>query len=573
MAPREAMEIDVESRAQRGHAREQGGDGPSGSAFRLSVSQAQHRGVSLSFRNLSYKIFIGGYKNKAEKAILKNLRGYIPPSTFVAIMGPTGCGKTSLLNVLGGRVLKGGRIEGEVLVNGESRDSSFKRISAYVMQDDVLYHTLSVRETLIVAAKLRLPSSMPLSEKLRLVDSIITELSLNKAANTWIGNDLVRGVSGGERKRTNIAVELLSDPSLLFLDEPTSGLDSFQALNVMSTLKSLASSGRTVVCTIHQPRSSIFALCPNQTSTYTASDPSASDYFLDVISIDRRDEKREEESTSRVKLLVDSFVPEAGVTPPENPKLLMTPSALAESKIRKPGFASNWFTQFFTLFGRSATQVRRDKLPVGISFVQATVMGFIVAALFSEIGKGQKSIQDLQGVIFFISIFTAFGAVFQMITTFPFERAIVNRERAANAYRVSAFYPAKVISEWPLRIIPGMIFVTIVYFIIGLDNRAEKFFQFLLIVILGFTALFGVGLLIGSVAPTPQVALGLGPLVTVIFMLFGGFYINLENIPAGARWVAYCSPIMWMFTGAAHNQLDGAVRQNALLLSLRKCTW
>lgn len=128
--------------------------------------------------------------------------------------------------------------------------------SAYVQQDDVLFQTLKVRECLEFAAKLKLSGSY--EQKIRTVDRIIAELGLTKCQNTWIGGPLFKGVSGGERKRTSIGVELITDPSLIFLDEPTTGLDSFTAASVMETLNDLAKSGRTIITTIHQPNSDIF---------------------------------------------------------------------------------------------------------------------------------------------------------------------------------------------------------------------------------------------------------------------------------------------------------------------------
>mgnify|MGYP001319860274 CR=1 FL=1 len=121
-----------------------------------------------------------------------------------------------------------------------------------VLQHDVFYAELTVRETITLSALLRLPQSMPREAKLQRVEDIITELGLRKCADTVVGNDLLRGVSGGERKRCNIGTELVVDPSLIFLDEPTTGLDAFNAQNVMQTLLALAKAGRTIVCTIHR---------------------------------------------------------------------------------------------------------------------------------------------------------------------------------------------------------------------------------------------------------------------------------------------------------------------------------
>lgn len=150
--------------------------------------------------------------------------------------------------------------KGKIYVNGVDRDriKGFAAFSAYVQQDDILFQTMTVRECLEFAAKLKLKGTM--DEKMRRVEETIRELRLNKCQNTKIGGPLVKGVSGGERKRTSIGVELITDPNLVFLDEPTTGLDSFTATAVMEILKDLAISGRTIISTIHQPNSDIFEM-------------------------------------------------------------------------------------------------------------------------------------------------------------------------------------------------------------------------------------------------------------------------------------------------------------------------
>lgn len=135
---------------------------------------------------------------------------------------------------------------------------NFSALSAYVQQDDILFQTMTVRECLEFAAKLKLKGTH--AQQIQRADEIIKELRLNKCQNTKIGGPLVKGVSGGERKRTSIGVELITDPQLIFLDEPTTGLDSFTATSVIETLRDLAMSGRTVVSTIHQPNSDIYEL-------------------------------------------------------------------------------------------------------------------------------------------------------------------------------------------------------------------------------------------------------------------------------------------------------------------------
>jgi ABC-type multidrug transport system ATPase subunit len=195
---------------------------------------------------------------KKDKSVLYPMSGYVAPGQVLAVMGPSGAGKTSFLNILAQRVKD---YKGEILINDKPIDKTFRSLSAYVQQDDVLMGNLTVRETLRYAALLRLPGNTPMRIKMQKVDQVMDELGLSKSADIIVGiPGLVKGISGGERKRLAIAVELLTEPSVLFLDEPTSGLDAKTALNVIETVNKIAKAGRTVILTIHQPRSDIYQL-------------------------------------------------------------------------------------------------------------------------------------------------------------------------------------------------------------------------------------------------------------------------------------------------------------------------
>ena len=196
-------------------------------------------GITLSWNKLSYSVPMG--KKAPLKQILKQVSGEVKPGEVVAIMGSSGSGKTTLLNVLAGRV-GAGDISGSVLVNGlERRENTWRNTVAYVEQDDLMYQNLTVRETLTYAALLRLSSKMPLAEKMEKVDHIINSLGLVNCQDTVIGDSETRGISGGERKRVAIGVEMVTDPKLLFLDEPTSGLDAFTAAYIIETVKKASS--------------------------------------------------------------------------------------------------------------------------------------------------------------------------------------------------------------------------------------------------------------------------------------------------------------------------------------------
>ena len=175
-------------------------------------------------------------------------------------MGPSGSGKTSLLSILGGRTPKGATVAGAILFNGAPLTKRAKRQLGFVLQDDLLYESLTVAETLRYAAALRLPRSMTAAQKRDRVDAVISALGLGKCRDTIVGGFFRRGISGGERKRVSVGHELLINPSVLLLDEPTSGLDSTTAMRLVTTLRALAAGGRAVATTIHQPSSRLFQM-------------------------------------------------------------------------------------------------------------------------------------------------------------------------------------------------------------------------------------------------------------------------------------------------------------------------
>lgn len=194
---------------------------------------------------------------KAKRQILKDCTGMFSPNTFTAIVGPSGCGKTTLLNLLSGRLLSQNLIlDGQIMVNNKACNdiNMYGEKIGYVMQQDILLATFTPRECFTFIANMRL-TNITRAEKKAKVDEMIEVLGLKKCADTYIGNELIRGVSGGEKKRTSIGVELLINPSILFLDEPTTGLDSTTALHVIQFLNKLAKHGRTIISTIHQPSS------------------------------------------------------------------------------------------------------------------------------------------------------------------------------------------------------------------------------------------------------------------------------------------------------------------------------
>ncbi|KAF8409764.1 hypothetical protein HHK36_005843 [Tetracentron sinense] len=190
------------------------------------------------------------------KHILKGITGSMGPGEILALMGPSGSGKTTLLKMIGGRLTE--NVKGTITYNDIPYNPALKRRIGFVAQDDVLFPQLTVEETLVFAAFLRLPSNMSRQQKYSRVETIVKELGLERCRHTRIGGSFVKGLSGGERKRTSIGYEILVDPSLLLLDEPTSGLDSTSANRLVQILQGVAKAGRTIITTIHQPSSRMF---------------------------------------------------------------------------------------------------------------------------------------------------------------------------------------------------------------------------------------------------------------------------------------------------------------------------
>lgn len=221
----------------------------------------------LQFEDVTYSIKLGPTKGSCfsssnepqqTRTLLNGVSGIVRPGELLAMLGPSGSGKTTLLTALGGRLP--GKISGKVTYNGQHFSSSMKHNTGFVTQDDVMYPHLTVLETLTYTALLRLPKQLTKEEKKEQAEAVMVELGLTRCRDSVVGGPLLRGVSGGERKRVSIGQEMLVNPSLLLLDEPTSGLDSTTAQRIIATLRRMARGGRTVITTIHQPSSRLYRM-------------------------------------------------------------------------------------------------------------------------------------------------------------------------------------------------------------------------------------------------------------------------------------------------------------------------
>ncbi|SPR01275.1 unnamed protein product (mitochondrion) [Plasmodiophora brassicae] len=536
------------------------------------------RRVHLTWDNVQYSIPVKVGKKTEERALLKGVSGEAKPGQLCAIMGSSGAGKTTLLNVLAGRI-DVGNLSGSILVNGDPRtESTWKKTVAFVEQDDLMLHNLSVRETLMYAAMLRLPSSVSKEDKANRVEKIIEQLGLKKCADSWIGSvDTARGISGGERKRVSIGIELVTDPSLLFLDEPTSGLDAFTACTVMDVVKKVAVAGnKTVLCTIHQPRSEILELfdsiillaggkcifvgsvdagvqhfaslgikCPPQTNP--------SDFFLDTMTLDFRSDKLKEESAARIKALQDKWesMPREGGQPAL--KLEEAPKA-CETWTAQTDWSNSFVVEFLILLDRGFKDLLRNPANIGASMGQATILIIIFGALFWQVTLDSAGVQNRIGFLFMITINQTFGVVMPIIGVLPVSKALIRRERSAGTYRAGSAFLARVITGGFLPIISCVYLTAVVYWPIGLRNSASQFFIFVGCVSLHSSVSNVLGIMIGSIVPNPFVGQIVGPLFIMIMLLFGGMLINVSSITPALSWLKYFSTIRYAYSSISQNE-------------------
>jgi ABC-type multidrug transport system ATPase subunit len=558
-------------------------------------SLVQQHSVSMNWHNLCLSVRSpgGGCFNRSKEAtvkpILKDITGYARPGQMLAIMGGSGAGKSTLLAMLGGRVPVGEyEISGDLRVNGHERDvNMFRRYTGFVEQDDRMFADLTVREQIEFSARCRLPASMPAEKKQRRVEQVITELGLAKAVDTKIGNAVQRGVSGGERKRVNIGIELVTNPPLLLLDEPTTGLDSFQAQAVMLTMLRLARRGRTIIATIHQPRSQIFQMFDyllllsegHQIYFGPAKDmvpyfaalkypcPSyfnPADFALDLMSLNARSKTLEKQTRARISYLANCFaehVPELalplddplGATGDLHTKVTRKGISLF-SKEGEPNYAEPWPVQFALLVRRSFSLMIRERGTNFARLFQTIIFSVVLGLIWLNTGRNAADFSAVPGVLFFLLINQSFGASFGVVFLFPLERGIVLRERTSRFYRVSAYFLAKSVAELPRLVALALLFSCITYWMVGLQPHPSSFFIFVAIVLITTHTAESLTLMASTSAKSPQTAAAIAPVLIVLSLLFGGFFIGPNVIPVWLRWLRYISFIFYGFAAVMTNQ-------------------
>ncbi|KAG8380610.1 hypothetical protein BUALT_Bualt06G0033600 [Buddleja alternifolia] len=535
--------------------------------------------LSLSFDHVNYYVDMPAEMKsqgieETRLQLLRDVSGAFRPGVLTALMGVSGAGKTTLMDVLAGRKT-GGYIEGEIKISGYSKNQeTFARVSGYCEQNDIHSPHVTVYESLLYSAWLRLPADMFVEEVMELVE-------LNSLIDSLVGLPGVDGLSTEQRKRLTIAVELVANPSIIFMDEPTSGLDARAAAIVMRAVRNTVDTGRTVVCTIHQPSIDIFesfdelflmkrggqviyagALGRNSQLLieYFESVPGVSKikygynpatWMLEVSSSAIETQLdldfAEIYSNSDLYRRNQELIKELSVHAPESQDLYF-PTKYSQSLL----------VQFKACFWKQHWSYWRNPQYNVIRFFMTTVIGIIFGVIFWDKGDKihkQQDLSNLLGAMYAAVLFLGGTNTSAVQSVVAIERTVFYRERAAGMFSALPYAFAQVSVETIYVAIQTFVYSLLLYSMIGFEWDATKFFWFYYYVFMCFVYFTLYGMMLVALTPSYQIAAIVMSFFLSFWNLFSGFLIPRMEIPIWWRWYYWGSPVAWTIYGLVTSQV------------------
>nr|XP_051186275.1 ABC transporter G family member 41-like isoform X1 [Lolium perenne] len=532
----------------------------------------------ISFQDVNYYVDTPaemkehGYM-ESKLQLLHNITGAFQPGVLSALMGVTGAGKTTLLDVLAGRKT-GGVIEGDIRIGGYPKiQETFARISGYCEQTDVHSPQITVGESVAYSAWLRLPPEIDSKTRNEFVNEVLETIELDDIRDSLVGIPGVNGLSTEQRKRLTIAVELVSNPSIIFMDEPTSGLDARAAAIVMRAVKNVADTGRTVVCTIHQPSIEIFEafdelLLMKRGGKLIYAGPlghlscEVIRYFQEIPGVPRIKDNYnpstwmlEVTSTSmEVQLGVDfaQMYRESSMCKDKNilVKRLSIPVPGTSDLHFPTQFPQKFWEQFKACLWKQSLSYWRTPSYNLVRMVFITVTCISFGVLFWQQGNinrinDQQSLFTILGCMYGITLFSGINNCQSVMPFVSVERSVVYRERFAGMYSPWAYSFAQVAMEIPYVLVQVLLFMVISYPMVGYTWTPAKFFWFMYTMFCTLLYFLYLGMLMVSLTPNIQVASILASMFYTLQNLMCGFIVPAPQIPRWWIWLYYISPMSW----------------------------
>ncbi|XP_071731908.1 ABC transporter G family member 35-like [Rutidosis leptorrhynchoides] len=536
--------------------------------------------LAMSFDNMSY--FVDMPQEMREQGVtedrlqlLHDVTGAFRPGVLTALMGVSGAGKTTLMDVLAGRKT-GGYIEGDVRISGfPKKQETFARISGYCEQTDIHSPQVTVHESLIYSASLRLPKELNNKEIMIFVGEVMELVELDNIKDAIVGLPGVSGLSTEQRKRLTIAVELVANPSIIFMDEPTSGLDARAAAIVMRAVRNTVDTGRTVVCTIHQPSIDIFEsfdellLMKRGGQVIYAGELGRNsqkiiEYFEEIPGVPKIPEKYNpatwmlEVSSGAAEMRLGLNFAEYYKSSSLNERnkalvigLSTPPSGATDLHFETQYSQSSW-GQFKSCIWKAWKSYWRNPDYNLIRNIYTLAAALMVGTIFWKIGKKRESSSNLNAIIgamysavFFVGMNNC-QTVQPVIAT---ERTVFYRERAAGMYSSFPYAMAQVLVEIPYVFIQATYYTLMVYAMVSFEWKATKFFWFFFIIFFSFLYFTYYGMMTVSLTPNEQVAAILAGAFYAVFNIFSGFFIPRPRIPKWWVWYYWICPLAWTVYG------------------------